>query len=309
MSSAWKRLHSATTMDFRIERLSGPIIVPNMDARMGTNINGPSLIRAPDWLPTPPGRYLLYFAHHNGTYIRLAFADAIEGPWRTHEAGVLDLEESGFIDHIASPEIFIDAAAQELRLYFHGRTGYKADGSQIQATRVATSCDGLDFTVREPELGPAYFRVFEQAGAVYALARAGELLRSPDGFEPFESCGIPKGLPENIRHVALWRRGEDRLTLFHTVIGAAPEVIYTCDFVMEGDWTEWRAGPSTKVLQPDLDYEGNDIPLAPSAVGAIDVRVNQLRDPDIHVDLDGAVYMPYSVAGEAGIALAKVETS
>ena len=90
MSSAWKRLHSATTMDFRIERLSGPIIVPNMDARMGTNINGPSLIRAPDWLPTPPGRYLLYFAHHNGTYIRLAFADAIEGPWRTHEAGVLD---------------------------------------------------------------------------------------------------------------------------------------------------------------------------------------------------------------------------
>ena len=67
-------------MDFRIERLSGPIIVPNMDARMGTNINGPSLIRAPDWLPTPPGRYLLYFAHHNGTYIRLAFADAIEGP-------------------------------------------------------------------------------------------------------------------------------------------------------------------------------------------------------------------------------------
>ena len=309
MSSAWKRLHSATTMDFRIERLSGPIIVPNMDARMGTNINGPSLIRAPDWLPTPPGRYLLYFAHHNGTYIRLAFADAIEGPWRTHEAGVLDLEESGFIDHIASPEIFIDAAAQELRLYFHGRTGYKADGSQIQATRVATSRDGLDFTVRERELGPAYFRVFEQAGAVYALARAGELLRSPDGFEPFKSCGIPKGLPENIRHVALWRRCEDRLTLFHTVIGEAPEVIYTCDFVMEGDWTEWRAGPSTKVLQPDLDYEGNNIPLAPSAVGAIDVRVNQLRDPDIHVDLDGAVYMPYSVAGEAGIALAKVETS
>ena len=109
--------------------------------------------------------------------------------------------------------------------------------------------------------------------------------------------------------MALWRRGEDRLTLFHTVIGEAPEVIYTCAFVMEGDWTEWRAGPSTKVLQPDLNYEGNDIPLAPSAVGAIDVRVNQLRDPDIHVDLDGAVYMPYSVAGEAGIALAKVETS
>ncbi len=296
-------------MDFRIERLgTGPIIAPGMDARMGTNINGPSLIRAPDWLPTPPGRYLLYFAHHNGTYIRLAFADAIEGPWRTHEPGVLDLKGSGFIDHIASPEILIDETRRELRLYFHGRSGYKADGSQIQATRVATSRDGLDFNVRAAELGPAYFRVFKQAGTVYALARAGELLMSPDGFEPFESCGIPGGLPENIRHVALWRRGENRLTLFHTVIGEAPEVVYACDFIMEGEWTEWLAGPSTIVLQPDLDYEGSEIPPAPSEPGAIDIRVKQLRDPDIHIDPDGTVYMPYSIAGEAGIALAKIET-
>lgn len=294
-------------MDFRVERLGlGPIIVPNMDARMGTNINGPSLIRAPDWLPAPPGRHLLYFAHHNGTYIRLAFADEVEGPWRTYEPGVLDLKNSGFIDHIASPEIFIDEAAQELRLYFHGRTGYKPDGGQIQGTRVATSRDGLHFTVKEPELGPAYFRVFEQAGTFYALARAGELLRSPDGIEPFESRGIPEGLPENIRHVALWRRSDDRLTLFHTVIGEAPEVIYTCDFFMDGDWTAWRAGPSSKVLQPDLDYEGRDVPTAPSVRGAIDTRANQLRDPDIHIAPDGTVYMPYSIAGEAGIALAKI---
>jgi hypothetical protein len=44
-------------MDFRIERLStGPIIAPDMDARMGTNINGPSLIRTPDRLTNPLGR-------------------------------------------------------------------------------------------------------------------------------------------------------------------------------------------------------------------------------------------------------------
>ena len=73
-------------MDFEIERLgNGPIIAPDMDARMGTNINGPSLIRAPDWLANPLGRYYLYFAHHNGSYIRLAVADTVEGPWRTHE--------------------------------------------------------------------------------------------------------------------------------------------------------------------------------------------------------------------------------
>ena len=35
----------------RVARLGhGPIIRPHMDARMGDNVNGPSLIRAPDWL-------------------------------------------------------------------------------------------------------------------------------------------------------------------------------------------------------------------------------------------------------------------
>ena len=31
-----------------------PILYPDMDARMGSNINGPSLIRTPGWLENPP---------------------------------------------------------------------------------------------------------------------------------------------------------------------------------------------------------------------------------------------------------------
>ena len=54
---------------------------------MGSNINGPSLIRVPDWLPNPLGKYYLYFAHHKGEYIRLAYADDLSGPWTTYEAG------------------------------------------------------------------------------------------------------------------------------------------------------------------------------------------------------------------------------
>ena len=69
----------------RVQRLlSGPIIVPDMDERMGRNINGPSLIRVPEWVQHPLGRYYLYFAHHQGRYIRLAFADDIEGPWHVY---------------------------------------------------------------------------------------------------------------------------------------------------------------------------------------------------------------------------------
>ncbi|MBI2946207.1 MAG: hypothetical protein HYY23_01070, partial [Verrucomicrobia bacterium] len=60
----------------RIERLQGnPIIRPEMlPGKDGNNINGPSLIRVPGWVKSPLGRYYLYFAHHSGQYIRLAYA-------------------------------------------------------------------------------------------------------------------------------------------------------------------------------------------------------------------------------------------
>ncbi len=70
-------------MKVRAERVGkAPIITPHMDARMGDNINGPSLIEAPAWLPGRLGSYYLYFAHHDGQYIRLAYADRLEGPWK-----------------------------------------------------------------------------------------------------------------------------------------------------------------------------------------------------------------------------------
>ena len=59
----------------RVERfIQNPIITPSLDPRMGQNINGPSLIRVPDWLPNRLGNYYLYFAHHQGQYIRLAYS-------------------------------------------------------------------------------------------------------------------------------------------------------------------------------------------------------------------------------------------
>ncbi len=57
--------------------LDEPIIRPHMDQRMGDNINGPALIRMPDWAGGRLGRYHLYFSNHKGGYIRLAYADAL----------------------------------------------------------------------------------------------------------------------------------------------------------------------------------------------------------------------------------------
>lgn len=59
----------------------GPIIQPQMDDRMGGNIQGPSLIKVPDWIENPLGKYYLYFADHRGTYIRMAYAEELQGPW------------------------------------------------------------------------------------------------------------------------------------------------------------------------------------------------------------------------------------
>ena len=81
------------TTAFSVRRCAAnPVIVPHMDARMGANVQGPSLIRVPDWVKNPLGRYYLYFADHKGSYIRLAVADAVEGPWRMHEPGALPLK-------------------------------------------------------------------------------------------------------------------------------------------------------------------------------------------------------------------------
>lgn len=90
---------------FRVRRLPGnPIISAGMDTRLREeaehygyiNINGPSLIRAPSWVQNPLGKYYLYFAHHKGECIRLAYADELSGPWKIYQPGALELSDSYF---------------------------------------------------------------------------------------------------------------------------------------------------------------------------------------------------------------------
>ena len=61
---------TAGELQFRVERLlDRPIITPATHASIGENIQGPSLVRVPDWVEAPLGRYYLYFADHKGRYI------------------------------------------------------------------------------------------------------------------------------------------------------------------------------------------------------------------------------------------------
>jgi hypothetical protein len=296
----------------RVERVGdGPIIRPHMDARMGANIAGPSLIRVPAWVEAPLGRYYLYFADHEGTYIRLAYADEPTGPWRTHEPGALDIADSHFpttcppcsgaggevYAHIASPDVLVDEEHRQIVMYFHGRDVGR------QVTRVATSSDGLRFVARPEILGRPYFRAFEHEGWTYALAMPGHLYRSRDGLSGFVEG--PRLFDDDMRHSALLVRGST-LHVFYTRAGEAPERVLHATVDLTGDWSSWSESAPVEVLRPELPWEGADLPVEPSRRGSVDVPVNQLRDPAVFEE-DGRIYLLYAVAGERGIAIARVE--
>ena len=160
-----------------IERLEhNPIINPSMkglEGMRGMNINGPTLIRVPSWVPNPLGQYYLYFAHHHGDYIRLAYAENIEGPYNVHLSGTLNLDQLPFrAKHLASPEILINEEQKNITMYFHanvrGKGIYK---DQIQMTYRATSEDGIHFKAMKDQLAPFYLRVFPYAGYYYGIAK------------------------------------------------------------------------------------------------------------------------------------------
>ena len=76
--------------------LDKPIIGPDLHPSIGVNIQGPSLIKVPEWIENPLGKYYLYFADHKGLYIRLAYADELAGPWNIYAPGSLKIEHSYF---------------------------------------------------------------------------------------------------------------------------------------------------------------------------------------------------------------------
>ena len=311
LASVYNSLAIAQTI--RIERLAdGPIIRPGMDARMGSNIAGPSLIRVPEWVENPLGRYYLYFADHKGMYIRLAYADEVTGPWTMHEPGALQIEQShfptscppcvgdpGVYPHVASPDVHVLNDTRQIIMYVHGRD----IGPQV--TRVATSPDGLHFEGRSEILGRPYFRVFRHDNFMYALAMPGVMYRSQDGLTGFEEG--PNLFNPDMRHSALLKRG-NRLFVFWTERGDAPERIYVAHIDLTDDWQTWTHTPRIEVLRPELSWEGAALPVEPSRGGAINVPVNQLRDPAIFEE-DGRVFLLYAVAGERGIGLAEVHVA
>ncbi|MBM3855161.1 MAG: hypothetical protein FJ399_18740 [Verrucomicrobia bacterium] len=242
-----------------------PIIRPEMlPGPAGTNICYPSLIRVPSWLPNPLGKYYLYFADHKGAYIRLAYANQVEGPWVIHEPGTLQLSELVALaranspgqesevegKHIASPDVHVDDQKQEIRMYFHFSISPRATWGHRSG--VALSADGIRFRpIGAKPIGQPYLRVFRRAGFYYALDRIGGITRSRDGLTDFETGNTDfaaavghkvrgSGLPAiGVRNALLRESGEDVLPgeIRHTGVTIDGDVL-TVYFSRGGDLPE-----------------------------------------------------------------------
>jgi len=291
-----------------------PIIRPEMlPGEDGANINGPSLIRVPDWLEKPLGKYYLYFAHHGGKYIRLAYADRLEGPWTIYKPGALTLKEAAAVNpkcsgHIASPDVHVDNDKKEIRMYFH--CPIKGAG---QSTMVAFSKDGIHFIPRPQILGGSYYRVIQWDGYYYGVDRQGMVLRSKDGLTPFEKAtdtlakaARDETIGASFRHSALQLDG-NVLSVFLCRVGDSPESILLSKIELTPDPKAWTASPTVKVLEPETDYEGANMPVVKSKDGRTP-PVRALRDPCIYREGD-KTYLLYSVKGEYGIAIAELKSN
>ena len=264
-----------------------------LNKKDGENINGPSLIKVPDWVKNPLGKYYLYFAHHSGKNIRMAYSDQLEGPYTVYEGGTLSLKDTPGRNHIASPDVHVDEDTQQITMYYH--TPY----DNWQYTFKAVSENGLDFVSEESKLGMFYFRVFKWNGRTFSIAKnkntSGITYELVDG-EWIEQNGE---FISNMRHAAVLVEGND-VYVFYSIVGEAPESIYCSKVDIDNNWelTETQI-----LLQPTYNYEGSDLPLKPSKFGS--GIGNELRDPCIYVEGDKK-YLLYSVAGEAGIAISKL---
>ncbi|MGM0715958.1 MAG: hypothetical protein ACQET5_01990 [Halobacteriota archaeon] len=304
-SGTWDQIKPRLSLT--IERFEeNPLITSANDGELGENINGPSVIEVPEWIDDPLGKYYMYFAHHEGEFIRLAYADSVRGPWKIYSPGTLHRRDTRFTEHIASPDVHVDAVEERIRMYFHGCCGpfeHHSDEME-QVTDVAVSSDGIGFDVCGHTLGNSYFRVWGHKEAYYAVANDGYLYSSADPFTPFRRR---QQLFQRNRHFALCRVRPDLLQLFLTRRGDRPERVMTAlvDIsVPVADWEPHPHPPHT-VLWPEKEYEGTREQLTTSQSGAVYESVNALRDPAT-LRTDGSTYLFYVIAGERGIAGSEV---
>ena len=109
--------YSAKRLTIRpiIETAMHPILKAEAQKFRYNNVNGPSIIKVPEWIENPLGKYYLYFAHHKGAFLRMAYAEEVVGPWNIYDGPILPLAQSGMAQTPSEKA----STLRELRKYLH----------------------------------------------------------------------------------------------------------------------------------------------------------------------------------------------
>ncbi|GAB2803316.1 twin-arginine translocation signal domain-containing protein [Streptomyces daliensis] len=202
-----------------------------------------------DKLPSPLGRYYLYYAPHDAPGgICLAYADSLEGPFTEYPRNPVvrnDWAPHYKVSHVSSPHVMWHAERRELWLYFHGEN---------TTTRLARSKDGVHFTYDRAVLTTAmlpkgttetsYARVFQHdlpaRGARYVML----FMRndttnhrdigwgwSPDGrsweFDPAPLIDHAEVGTSDVSSAHLLTRGGRTYVVYHTDKGSGGNILLT----------------------------------------------------------------------------------
>lgn len=279
----------------------------------GDNINGPSIIKVPDFIKNPLGKYYCYFADHGGKYIRMAYSNQITGPYKLYKNGVLHLDNIPGFNHLASPDVHIEE--KKLCMYYH--CPYK-NGKTSQSTFCSYSNDGLTFISDNINIIHPYFRKFNYKNNLYGLAMKTVDCNTISYQMKEEGCLSVTVIMKQINNtwkevceILPWSRHTCILTInnknyiFFSSVNDIPEHIKMGELLIDEKNNTYNIINIKSIIKPELFYENHNEPLNKSKYGSSSDFVRQLRDPYVIKDNE-EFYILYTVCGEKGIAIGKL---
>ena len=144
--------------------------------KLRDNICNPCLLEVPNWCKNKLAKYYLYFADHRGKYIKMAYSNYIDKGWKFKENGIININLfTDAINHIASPEIYIDNKKKIIVMFTHSHSKLLVG----QWTYASISYDGINFNkVYNKPLAPFYFRMFYYKNFYFGITKGGNLWKS-----------------------------------------------------------------------------------------------------------------------------------
>lgn len=280
------------------------------------NIYNPCLIKTPKWIQHPLGKYYLYFASHlRGKKIYMAFSNqSLHGPWILYKNGVLNTLSTNSCDrgsyrYVSAPDIHIDEKRKKIIMYL---SCFSNQNWPHNSTIISESDDGIHFDSGFLFKGPFYFRLFRYHNTFYALAKYGNiggiLLRCIshclDKNATFE-MGYDIVIP-NMRHSSIFVY-HDHLLVLYSKANDLQESIYLAIINTTSSWNLWNSSSQDiLIMKPEKTYKGAQLKKHYSKWGPSPLfPVNQIRDPFVYIE-NKKIYLLYTVAGEKGIAIARL---